>query len=168
MVATPLVGTLTREVFEQFAALPENQHRRLEFINGEMVERVSNEVPGHLTAMLSGFVTVYVSQYNLGYMTSAETGFRIGANDHIPDLAFIAANQRPYPLGETWITVVPDLVLEVKPPTDTYIGLVRKAADYVAAGVRMVWVVLPDGARLVARLSRAAPTPPIGRAPVRR
>jgi Uma2 family endonuclease len=100
------------------------------------------------TALLGGFITVHVAQHNLGYTTSAETGFCIGANDYIPDLAFIAASQRPHPLGETWITVVPDLVLEVKSPTDTYIGLVRKAADYVASGVRIVWVVLPDKRRV--------------------
>ncbi|MBX3084437.1 MAG: Uma2 family endonuclease [Anaerolineae bacterium] len=148
MAANPKSTVMTLAEFEEFAALPANRDRRLEFIDGEMIELVSNEISGHLTLLLSSLITIYVTQHDLGYTTSAESGFRIGNNDFIPDCAFIAKATREKPIGETWITVVPDLVVEVKSPTDSFSGLVNKVGHYLAAGVKQVWVVLPDKRRL--------------------
>lgn len=148
MVANPKSTVMTLAEFEEFAALPENRDRRLEFIDGAMIALVSNEESAHLTSLLSGLIVAYVFQHDLGYTTSSEGGFRVGNNDFMPDFAFIAKATREKPLRETWITVIPDLVLEVKSPTDSFSGLVNKVGHYLAAGVKQVWVVLPDKRRL--------------------
>jgi Uma2 family endonuclease len=139
---------MTAEEFERWVALPQNRERRFERVDGEVIEVVSNEISAHVTAVISAFITMYAIKHQLGYTTSSESGYRIGGNDYMPDLAFISKSRRERPLGETWITVVPDLVVEVKSPADTYIGLLGKAADYIAAGTRVVWVVLPDKRRI--------------------
>lgn len=148
MVANPKQQQMTLEEFERFAVLPENRHRRFELIDGEVVELVSNEIPAHITSLLTILVGSFIVQHQLGYTTSSESGFRIGNNDYMPDFAFISKQRREKPAGETWITVVPDLVIEVKSPTDSMVGLISKAADYLEAGVRTVWVVLPEKRRV--------------------
>jgi Uma2 family endonuclease len=148
MAANPKQQTMTLEEFERFAVLPENSQRRLEFVDGEVVELVSNEISAHITSLLTILVGGYIVQHQLGYTTSSESGFRIGNNDYMPDFAFISKARREKPIGETWITVAPDLVIEVKSPTDSLVSLISKATDYLAAGVRMVWIVLPDKRRV--------------------
>src|SRR5262245_50539470 len=118
MAANSRQQTMSLEEFEQFAMLPENRNRRLEFINGEVIELVSNEISAHITSLLTILVGSYIVQHQLGYTTNSESGFRIGNNDYMPDFAFISKTQRANPIGETWITVIPELVIEVKSPTD--------------------------------------------------
>jgi len=148
MVANPKQQQMTLEEFEQFAMLPENRQRRLELVDGEVIELVSNEISAHITSLITILVGGFIVQHQLGYTTSSESGFRIGNNDYMPDFAFISKERREKPIGETWITVVPDMVLEVKSPTDSLVGLISKAARYLEAGVRMVWIVLPAKRRV--------------------
>lgn len=148
MAANPKQQTMTLEEFERFALLPEHRKQRFEFIDGEVVELVSNEISAHVTSLITILVGAFIVQHQLGYTTSSESGFRIGDNDYMPDFAFISKGRREKPVGETWITVAPDLVIEVKSPTDSLVGLIGKVANYLEAGVRMVWIVLPDKRRV--------------------
>lgn len=138
---------MTRAAFEYFVALPENQQSHLEYIDAQMIESVADEISAHLASLLSAFLTTHITQHDLGYTVSS-AGFRLGKDDLIPNCAFIAKATREKPIGETWITVVPDLVLEVKSPADSFSGLLNKVAHYLVAGVKQVWVVLPDKRRL--------------------
>ena len=109
---------------------------------------VSNEISAHITSLITILVGGYIVQHQLGYTTSSESGFRIGNNDYMPDFAFISKQRRDKPVGETWITVAPDLIIEVKSPTVSLVALISKATDYLDGGVRMVWIVLPDKRRV--------------------
>ena len=46
------------------------------------------------------------------------------------------------PIGE--IEVAPDLAVEVVSPNDKATALETKTLEYIAAGVRLVWVVVPE------------------------
>jgi Uma2 family endonuclease len=80
-----------------------------------------NEIVGHLVSLLGAAITLHVVQHNLGYTVMC-AGFRLGNNDFMPDVVFIANATREKPVGETWITVVPDLVLEVNHPPIHSVG----------------------------------------------
>jgi Uma2 family endonuclease len=64
-----------------------------------------------------------------------------------PDCAFISYERWPrdLPLSftENAADVVPDLAAEVASPTDAADDLFDKAEEYLTAGVRVVWVLIP-------------------------
>jgi Uma2 family endonuclease len=64
-----------------------------------------------------------------------------------PDVAFVSFDRWPrnrrVPRTAAW-DVIPDLAVEVVSPTNTVNEVTNKVRDYFAAGVRLVWVVLPE------------------------
>jgi Uma2 family endonuclease len=61
-----------------------------------------------------------------------------------PDACFIANASLPLRLSpEGYLETIPDLVVEVRSKNDTIAELERKAGEYLAAGVKLVWVVDP-------------------------
>jgi len=73
------------------------------------------------------------------------TSFQIGANERIPDLAFVSAARIP-PEGEpdTKWPMPPDLAVEVISPNDLYEKVYAKVMEYLGAGVKQVWLVSPE------------------------
>ncbi len=60
------------------------------------------------------------------------------------DAVFIANTSLPIRLSpEGYLETIPDLVVEVRSPNDTGPEVQRKVADYLFAGVKVVWVVDP-------------------------
>ena len=61
-----------------------------------------------------------------------------------PDVAFVVKSNLPVRESpEGYLETIPDLVVEVRSKNDSRVHLDRKVADYIAAGVRIVWVVDP-------------------------
>jgi Uma2 family endonuclease len=64
-----------------------------------------------------------------------------------PDAAFVSAERWPLrrraPKAAAW-KIAPDLAIEVVSPSNTVLEMAAKIADYFAAGVRRVWVVVPE------------------------
>jgi Uma2 family endonuclease len=61
-----------------------------------------------------------------------------------PDIAFIRRERLPegeFPPG--FCSLVPDLVVEVVSPHDSYADVQAKAREWLAGGVAVVWVVDP-------------------------
>lgn len=143
-----LPRTMTIDEFEQFAALPANHSRRLEFIHGEPVEVAPNDIAAMIGVKIVVMIGSFVWSNHLGFVTGEQGGYRVGEHDLIPDCAFVSKARRANPQGETYARVVPDLIVEVKSPTDTYVGLVSKISLYLLADVRMAWLVLPDKRRI--------------------
>jgi Uma2 family endonuclease len=80
--------------------------------------------------------------------------------DHLlgPDAAFLAADQLPPRLSpEGYLLTVPALVVEVRSRNDTGPELAARAADYLASGVRLVWVADPEGRTVTAYRSGEPP-----------
>lgn len=61
-----------------------------------------------------------------------------------PDASFIRMDRlRSGPLPQGHCDIVPDLVVEVISPNDLYGEVEDKVEEYLAAGVRLVWVIYP-------------------------
>ena len=147
MVANPKLAIQTVEEFEAFALLPENTQRSFQFIGGEIVELVSNDISSALGARAAILIGGFVIQHDLGFMTGADGGYRIGNDDYIPDCAFVAKEQRAQPVGEAYSKALPALEVEVLSPSNTDEELRLKVANYTAAGI-VVWVINPDKQRV--------------------
>src|SRR5258708_32857327 len=109
---------VTVEEFEKIAALPENRDKRLEYIGGEIVEVVSNSLSSRITARILARISIHVETNNLGYVTDSQGGYRVSAEDYIPDVGFISKARHSKGPRETWIPYAPDLAVEVVSPTD--------------------------------------------------
>jgi len=87
----------------------------------------------------------YVEENGLGGVYGPDATFRIGENQRLPDLAFVAADRIP-PEGEPegiW-ELAPDLAVDIVSPTDLYEKVISKLVEYFAAGVRLVWLISPE------------------------
>jgi Uma2 family endonuclease len=134
---------MTVEEFEQFALLPENADRLLEYIGGEIVEMVSNNYSSIVGALILAEITLYVKRHGLGYVTGADGGYRVAGERYIPDVAFMSKARQPEPSRDAYNPNPPDLAVEVLSPSNQPDPLRIKIANYLAAGTR-VWVVDPD------------------------
>ncbi|MDX2040457.1 MAG: Uma2 family endonuclease [Acidobacteriota bacterium] len=122
-----------------------DSERSFEIVNGQLEEKEMpgarhSGVCGRLTHLLRDFVV----KYDLGEIYP-EGSFQIGDNERIPDLAFVSVERIP-PEGEpeTKWPMPPDLAIEIISPNDFYEKVYAKAMEYLAAGVKQVWVVSPE------------------------
>lgn len=119
--------------------------KRYEFVGGVWEEK---EMPGArhsgVSTRLARKLGNFVEAHSLGEIYQ-EASFQIGTHERIPDMAFITAARLP-PEGEPeskWL-IPPDLAVEVISPNDFYDNVHAKALEYLAAGVREVWLVSPE------------------------
>jgi Uma2 family endonuclease len=91
--------------------------------------------------------TFYLSN-GLGTIYAAETGFLLSrAPDTVraPNFAFIQASRvAPEALAPGWNPIIPALVVEVVSSGDQQTEVAEKVRMWLAAGVRLVWVVFPS------------------------
>ncbi len=87
----------------------------------------------------------HVEAHQLGGVYGPDATFQIGENQRIPDVAFVAAARLPVE-GEPegiWL-MAPDLAVEIISPNDLYERVISKVEEYLAAGVRQVWLISPE------------------------
>jgi Uma2 family endonuclease len=124
----------------------------VELFRGRMVRYPMPGGPhGYICNNASAIITPFVRAHNLGRVFSNDTFTRVRPGEKTdtlrgPDLAFISYNRWPkdraIPQGP--LPVAPDLVVEVRSPTDRIPYLSAKASEYLEAGVTVVIVIDPD------------------------
>ena len=119
-----------------------------ELVRGELRERMpAGWEHGQCTENLSFALGVHVRSHGLGRLLAAETGILIARNPdtiRAADVAFLAREKVPSRAPEGWVTVAPDLVAEVVSPSERPGEIQEKVEDWLAAGVRLAWVVYPE------------------------
>ncbi len=131
---------------EQFDALPEEEGRKWELLDGELIE-VPSATPRHnriLTRLLR-LVDGFAETRRLGVVLP-ETDLAVRANTRLrPDFGFFSA--------ETWQTVdldrvpvveTPDIAVEIISPSETATTIHRKVDAYLKWGVHEVWLIYPE------------------------
>jgi len=137
----------TRVTVAEFLRMPEEDGYRLELVRGQVVrEAAPGRRHGKLSMVLAAALHQYASSRGLGDVL-VNTGFVLSRTEHtvrVPDLSFIAATRPPL---ERWpdslVEGGPDLAVEVFSPPNRAGEIREKAADYLAAGRPLVWVVDP-------------------------
>src|SRR5512135_1254495 len=120
-----------------------------ELIDGQLVERepmgqLSDAVAFRVGRMVGNFV----DEHRLGLMNCAQGSYQIFPDDpdkvRIPDVSFTSRQRLPdRGADDGHGKVAPDLVVEVISPNDRAVDVSIKVQDFLAAGVRLVWVVNP-------------------------
>jgi Uma2 family endonuclease len=120
-----------------------------ELVRGKLVPTAPNSTKTGLVIMqLAVALGNFMNARQLGTIFAARTGFALSQNPdtvRAPDVAFVAQSRIPeegVPETGFW-AIAPDLVAEVVSPNDRMTEIQDKVVDYLAAGVRLVWVVDP-------------------------
>lgn len=123
-----------------------------ELVHGQLVPVMPASLPhGRIATFLGGQLDAFLRRTRLGRVYS-EAGFVLDLPDDPdrlrgPDLAFVSHTTLDAAGGEPergFFRGVPDLAIEIESPSDRKPGTRRRAAEYLEAGVTLVWTIHPQ------------------------
>jgi Uma2 family endonuclease len=132
--------TRTRLTLEEFLAMPDIDERRLELIDGEIYEKVSPRW-GH--GYMAGEFYTLLRDYGSAAVEPRAVippAGNVEGSAPIPDVAFYRTGK---PAPDEWMTLPPDIAIEVLSPGQRLPDIRSKIDAYLAFGIREVWVVDP-------------------------
>lgn len=113
-----------------------------ELVDGVKEVKMAGAKHGEICAQLTGELFGYLKANKVGKLYSSNTTFQIGANERMPDIAFVSAARIPEEgAPASKLDIPPDLAVEVISPNDVWDKVTDKVRDYFAAGVQQVWLV---------------------------
>ena len=134
---------------EEFALLPSPEDgAQQELVNGVVVTMpppstyhglCCNEIVYHLN--------VHIRPQKLGHVAINDGGVLLSRKPDTvrgPDIAYWSRERMPEPPRKGYAEIVPDLVVEVLSPSDVFLQSLRKVQQYFRAGVREVWLAVPE------------------------
>jgi Uma2 family endonuclease len=136
----------TVEEFERFVALPKNDERHFELIDGDIVEKpMPTQEHGRVISLFMKHFFRYFDRNPIGH-PDPEVRYRMPGdkrNARQPDLSIVLDVTTPI-VKKGAVPRMPDVVVEVKSPDDSITKLRAKAAYYIANGTRLVLLVYPE------------------------
>ena len=88
-------------------------------------------------------ITVHVESNDSGHTTGADGSYQVQDERYIPDVGFVSKEQMSEMEDASYISIAPDLAVEVVSPSDSQRLLTVKIGNYLVAGTT-VRVVYPD------------------------
>lgn len=127
-----------------------DDENRYELVQGEL-HMMSPASPnqGRYAALITAALVHYVEEHDLGEVYVAEPGFALEPDPkgtvRAPDVAYVAKARIPAPeRARGFWPLAPDLAVEIISPSETAYSVETKVAEYLRAGVRLVWLVYPE------------------------
>lgn len=144
MTSAPPGRPITAKEFEKF-----DPEWRYDLICGELIPMppMPGAEHGVLTLDFTLEVTLFVRQHHLGACFAAETRFTIRKNPDTaiaPDWAFVAKERLPAKMPKGFLDLAPDIILEVRSPSDREKNVLAKIQRWLNAGVRIAWELNPQ------------------------
>jgi Uma2 family endonuclease len=139
---------MTADEFADWVLRPENEARHYELYRGE-VEEVSRpgERHGVVCANVVGKLHHYKQQTKRGYVLCNDPGVILERDPDTvrgPDVAYFPKRKRYEDMNPKFIEDPPALVVEVLFPNDRIGKVTRRVAEFLRAGVRLVWLLDPE------------------------
>ncbi len=132
----------------------------------ELVRGVIETTPPHSTyngvccAEIGYRLSHFLEERNLGHLASNNGGFITERDPDTvrgPDLSFWTRERLPQLPAEGYVTLAPDLVVEVVSPSDVFARINKKILHYLKHQVRLIWLVLPEDRSVTVYRPQAAP-----------
>ncbi len=133
---------------EEFAAMPDNGVRT-ELVRGRIIKvPPPGYLHGQIVIEIASLLRAVVKRLGLGRVIGGDSGIITHRNPDTlrgADVAYYSAAKIP-PEGQKkgYPNLPPDLVIEVRSPSDRGTEIVRKVEEYLAVGVLIVVVLDPD------------------------
>jgi len=138
---------------EEYAQLPDNGVPN-ELVRGRIVP-LNRPAPWHgfVCGNVYRILGIFVVEHDLGYAITNDSGIVTQRNPDTlrgADFAFYSYGRIPKGTlaKKGYLDVAPDLVVEVKSPTDRWKDILAKVAEYLNVGVAIVCVLDPDRSTL--------------------
>lgn len=120
---------------------------------------------GAIESWVANLIAYYLTDATLskalGMVLSENTQYRCFPEDpnrvRKPDVSFISQDRMTADMLTGFVRIPPDIAVEIVSPHDGYREVEEKVAEYLAAGVRLVWVINP-GQKMV-RVHRTSGMP---------
>jgi Uma2 family endonuclease len=130
---------------EEFLLLP-SDGRPKELVKGRVVYmNVPTPRHGQICIQVGYLLRRYLEDHLLGHVVGNDSGVRTKRGPDTVrgvDVAFYSYGRiPPGPLPSGYLAVVPELVFEVRSPTDRWSDILAKVAEYLEAGVSIVCVL---------------------------
>lgn len=132
---------------EDLQDLPDGR-KGYELVGGRLVEKQMGTLPSWVAGRILRMLAPLEDQ-GLGWVLPPDTGFQgfIGERQKVrkPGVSFIRRGRLPEDrLPSGYCPVAPDLAVEVLSPNDRVYEIEDRIADYLAAGVPLLWLVNPE------------------------
>jgi Uma2 family endonuclease len=129
---------------EEFAELPDNG-QKMELVRGRIVYvNVPYPRHGEICATIARRLGNFAEERKLGRVISNDSGVITERGPDTVrgmDVAFYSYQRvPPGPLPQGYLKVVPDLIFEVRSPSDRWPKILAKMAEYLDAGVPVVCI----------------------------
>ena len=123
-------------------------------VKGELIRGVLHETMsaglkhGEVVAALLAMLWIHTQPGRLGRVFGSDTGVLLERNPDTvrePDVAYVSAERLPLDVEiDGYCPVAPDLVVEIKSPSDSEQEVDGKATMWLSFGVRMALVINPE------------------------
>ena len=124
-----------------------------ELVDGRIVAMTpTGAAHGKIEARLARLLDEYVENRGIGWVLSGEVGIVTKRNpDRVrgADIAFLTREQVTS-IPDGFLTVAPELVIEIVSPNDRWKDIRDKIDEYCAIGVKQVWLVEPQAQQILA------------------
>jgi Uma2 family endonuclease len=134
----------------------------VELVQGEIIEMTRPGARhGYLCVSISSLLRNWAGPTGDFFVIGNDTGMITQRDPDTvrgPDVLVIRKEKLPegkIPVG--WLTVPPDLVIEVLSPHDQWLTVLTKTGEYLAAGVSEVWIIDPEDPAVHVSRADAAP-----------
>ena len=136
------------------ALYPENQ---IELREGKLIiMSPSDGISGEVGVLFSSLLAMWVYGHNVGKVLDSSTGFRLPNGDLLsPDVSFVSRT-RLKRVPRSYLSVVPELIVEIKSSSDRVRALEEKIALFLGQGVQAGILIDPD--KKVVSIYRSAGT----------
>ena len=147
-----VVPSMTAEEFAAWVQLPANADRYFELERGKVIE-MPPPIPWHgfITARITRILGQHAETSGVGLVLSNDSGVIVERNpDSVrgPDVSYFTksfANETEMKLFlRSYLSVPPVIAVEVLSPSDRVNRIAAKVDEYLAFGVKQVWVVDPE------------------------
>src|SRR5581483_3544133 len=140
-VQTPPPALLTAEEFARRYA-----GQRVELVKGRVVE-IPMAFPKHgkICGRISQYLNNFADAHDLGHVVSNDSWVVTGRDADTargPDVCYFSYARLPKgPIPDGLLPVVPELVFEVRSPSDRWTDAIAKMLEYITAGVSVVVIL---------------------------
>jgi Uma2 family endonuclease len=138
-----------------------HEDRRTELVRGKILEMTPPKPQhGKIVFNIARIVGGFINDHDLGHWFGEAGVVTEHDPDSVraPDAAFASFGRLPRDADDTrYVEVAPELVFEVFSPTDRWVDVLDKVAEYLRSGVDVVCVVVPSTRSVQFHRADAAP-----------
>ena len=145
---------------DELLKMPRGDGRRYELIRGVLVEKMPTGDP-HGDAVMRSALLIgnYAEDNDYGVVRAGEPGYRLDRDPdtvRAPDVAWIAPGRIPEGT-QGYPELAPDLVIEVKSPSNSNPEMTAKAQMWLCYGSRQAWALNPETVTVTIHRPNAEP-----------